>query len=80
MGRNTLITDAEKADAIAGKFAESHNNAMIANLVQASCSALQDVGLNNDASTYTSPREIRAFIKRLRNGKASGGNAVNNSL
>jgi hypothetical protein len=52
MGRNTLITDAEKADVIAGKFAESHNNAMIsllANLVQSSCSAL----LNNDASTYT---------------------------
>jgi hypothetical protein len=83
IGGNTLITDAEKADAIAGKFAESHNNAMIsplANLVQASCSALQDGGLNNDASTYTSPREIRAIIKRLRNGKAPGGDAVNNSL
>jgi hypothetical protein len=72
MGGNTSITDAEKADAIAGKFAESHNNAMIsplANLIQASCSAFQDGGLNNDASTYTSPREIRAIIKRLRNGK-----------
>jgi hypothetical protein len=78
-----LITDAEKVDAIAGIFAESHNNAMISplvNLVQASCSAFQGGGLNNNTSTYTSPREIEAIIKRLRNGRAPGGDAVNNSL
>jgi hypothetical protein len=70
----TLITDAEKADAIASKFAESHNNTMISplsNIVPASCSVLRGDGFNTDASTSTSPREIKGVVKKLRNGKVA---------
>jgi hypothetical protein len=40
----------------------------------------QDGGFNTDTSTYTSPREIRNVVRRLRNGKAVGDDAINNSL
>jgi hypothetical protein len=49
MDEETLITDAEKAEAIASKFAESHNNTMISalsNMVRASCSVLRGGGFN----------------------------------
>jgi hypothetical protein len=71
----TLITNAEKADAIASKFAESHNNTTISPLsnmvVRASCSVLRCGGFNTDASTSTSPREIKDVVKKVRNGKVA---------
>jgi hypothetical protein len=51
VGGSTLITDAEKATAIADRFAESHDKAQISpltNIVRASCSVLQDGGFNTD--------------------------------
>jgi hypothetical protein len=45
----TLITDAEKVEAIASKFAESYNNTMVSpfrNMVRASCSVLRGGGFN----------------------------------
>jgi hypothetical protein len=83
VGGSTLITDTEKADAIADRFAESHNNSYISpltNIVRASCSVLQDGGFNTDASAYTSPWEIINVARGLRNGKASGYDVINNSL
>jgi hypothetical protein len=62
----TLIFDTEKTDAIASKFAESHNNTMLSplsNMVRASCYMLRGVSFNTDASTYTSPREIKGVDK-----------------
>jgi hypothetical protein len=78
-----LITDAEKADAIANKFTDSHNNNMsspLSNMVRANCSVLRGGGFNIDAAIYTSPREFKGFVKKLRNGKAPGGHAINNFL
>jgi hypothetical protein len=49
-----LITDAEKA-VIADRLAESLDNFQISpllNIVQASCSVLEDGGFNTDTSTY----------------------------
>jgi hypothetical protein len=78
-----LITDAEKAVAIADRFADSHDNSQISpltNVVQANCSVLQDGGFTTNTSTYTSPRVIRNVLRGLRNGKARGDDAINNSL
>jgi hypothetical protein len=61
MDEKSLITDTEKADAIASKLAESHNNTMISSLsimVRASCSVLERGGFNTDALTNTFPRDI----------------------
>jgi hypothetical protein len=79
----STITDAEKAAAIADRFAESHDNSQISsltNIVRASYSVLQDGGFNTDTFTYTSPREIRNVVRGLRNGKVPGDDAINNSL
>jgi hypothetical protein len=79
----TLITDSEKANAIASKFSLAHENSMQSDLsatVQDSCFILNDNAFNNDSSTYTSPREIRNIIKKLKNGKAPGCDGVPNIL
>jgi hypothetical protein len=81
--KKNLITDTEKADAIASKFAESHNSTIISSLsimVRASCSVLEGGGFNTDASTYTFPREIKGVIGNLRGNKTPGDNAFNNFL
>jgi hypothetical protein len=44
--------------------------------VQDSCSALYSDVFNDDFSSYTSSREIKNIINRLRNGKAPGGDGV----
>jgi hypothetical protein len=51
-------------------------------MVRASFSVLRGGGFNTDALTYTSPREIKGVVKKLRNGKAPGpgGDAINNIL
>jgi hypothetical protein len=64
----TLITDAEKPEAITSKFAKSHNNTMISplcNKVRPSCSVLRGAEIRG-------PREIKGVVKKLRNGKAPG--------
>jgi hypothetical protein len=61
----TLITDAEKADAIAHTFAESHNKTMISplrNMVRASVLCFKVVV--STPMPYTSPREIKGFVKK----------------
>jgi hypothetical protein len=39
-------------------------------MVRASSFVLQGGGFNTDASTYTSPSDIKGVVKKLRNGKA----------
>jgi hypothetical protein len=48
--------------------------------VQDSCSALNSDVFTDDFSPYTSPREIKNIIKKLRNGKAPGCDDVPNIL
>jgi hypothetical protein len=54
----------------------------LSNMVRASCSVLRGGGFNTNASTFTSPREIKDVVKKLRNGKApmQGGDAINNFM
>jgi hypothetical protein len=40
-------------------------------MVRAICSVLRGGGFNTDASTSTSPREIKDFVKKVRNGKVA---------
>jgi hypothetical protein len=56
----TLITNAEKADDIGNKFAESHNNTMIS-----------PGGFNTDSSTYTSPRDLKGVVKKTEKRQGS---------
>jgi hypothetical protein len=79
----TLIKESEKANAIASKFSLAHENSLHSDQlvsVQDSCSALYSDVFNCDSSSYTSPREIRNIIKKLKNGKALRGDGVPNIL
>jgi hypothetical protein len=63
----TLITESERANDIASKFSLAHENSLHSDQsasVQDSCSA----------------REIKNIIKKLKNGKAPGGDVVSNIL
>jgi hypothetical protein len=41
---------------------------------------LQGGGFQIDASSYTSPHEIKGVMEQLRNGKPAGGDAIINFL
>jgi hypothetical protein len=78
-----LITDPEKANAIAAKFHQSHVNTMVSPLttqVEQSCSELENHGFNDNPASYTSPREIKNVIKKLKKGKAPGCDEIPNIL
>jgi hypothetical protein len=77
----TLLTESEKANAIASKFSLAHKNPLHSDYcasVQESCCPLYSEVFNCDSSSYTSPREIKNIIKKLKNGKALGGDGVPN--
>jgi Reverse transcriptase (RNA-dependent DNA polymerase)/Endonuclease-reverse transcriptase len=79
----TLITEQEKAEAIADKFSMAHENTSQSPLnasVVDSCSVLHVNEFNVDPSALTSPREVKKIIKKLKNGKAPGFDGVPNIL
>jgi hypothetical protein len=81
MDELTLITESEKANAIASKFFLAHENLLHSEQsasVQDNCSALYSDVFSDDSASYTSPREIKDIIKKLKNGKAPGGDGVPN--
>jgi hypothetical protein len=61
--KTTLITEFEKANAIASKFSLAHKNSDV---------------FSDDSSSYTSPRDIKHIIKKLKNGKAPDYDGVPN--
>jgi hypothetical protein len=77
----TLITEQEKASAIAEKFSRTHENTLqfpLGAVVGESCSVLHDDMFNVNPSAVTSPREVRKAIKRLKSCKAPGFDGVPN--
>jgi len=67
---NYLLTGQEKADAIASVFSNAHLNLEFSNLesaVEEGCSVLSNTDFNVDPSSFTSPREIKKIIKKLKN-------------
>jgi hypothetical protein len=79
----TFITESEKANAMASKFFLVHENSLHSDQsasVQKSCSTLYSDVFNDDSSAYMSPQEIKNIIKKLKNGKAPGGDGVPNIL
>jgi hypothetical protein len=69
----TLKTESEKIDAIASKFSLVHDNTLLSEL---------STSFNDDPSsyTYTSLREIKNLIKKLKSGKTTGCDEVPNML
>jgi hypothetical protein len=70
----TLITESEKANAMASKFSLAHENFLHSDQsisVQDSYSALYSDVFNGDSSSYTSPREIKNIIKKLKKWKGT---------
>lgn len=79
----TLLTGPEKASAIATVFSRAHNNTMQSSLeaiVEEGCSTLHSDEFNLNASTLTSPRELKNIIKKFKNGKAPGFDGIPNIL
>jgi hypothetical protein len=78
--RVTLITERDKAKAIAVKFPRAHENTSQSPLhatIEVSCSGLHNNGFNvNNLSALTSPKEVKKIIKKLKNGKAPGFDGV----
>lgn len=80
-----LFTDEEKANEIANHFSNSHlltiNNISSMDLnVSQEINNLDFESSNTDRSTYVTPREIFAVLKRLKSGKASGFDGILNIL
>jgi hypothetical protein len=61
----TLLTESEKANAIASKFSLAHENSDV---------------FSDDSSSYTSPLEIKNIIKKLKDGQAPDCDGVPNRL
>jgi hypothetical protein len=79
----TLLTGPKKAETIASKFSAAHNNTMsspLEDIVEDGCSVLENNEFNLEASTLTSPREIKKIIKNLKNCKAPGFDNIPNIL
>jgi hypothetical protein len=79
----TLITESEKAFAIASKFSLAYENSLHSDQfasVQDNYFDLYSDVFNSNSSSYTSPREIKNIIKKLKNGKAPDGDGVPNIL
>jgi hypothetical protein len=75
----TLITEQEKASAIAEKFSRAHENTVqspLSAVVGESCSFLHDDRFNVNPSALTSPRDVRKAIRRQKSGKTPGFDGV----
>jgi hypothetical protein len=72
----TLITNAIKI--FLGSKNSLHSDQYAS--VKGSCSAPNSDVFSDDSSSYTSPREIKNIIKKLKKGKAPGGNGDPNIL
>jgi len=81
-----LFTDEEKVNSIANTFEQSHSltshlkHSIDAKVKQFNKQLLNDKQVNLDASTYTSPKEIKAIIKKLKSFKAPGLDGIQNIL
>lgn len=83
----TLVTEQEKAECLAGKFAENHNTTLdqpvtkkldkeVNQLIARLRSSAEP---NTDPRTLTSPSEVSMIIRRLKNSKAPGADLVRNA-
>lgn len=85
-GDNFLFTDAEKANAVSSSFERSHSfTANYKHSIDIEVNRFNKRLLENDqsildASTYTTPNEIKAIIKKLKSFKAPGFDKVQNIL
>jgi hypothetical protein len=78
-----LITEQEKASALAEKFSRAHENAVqspLSAVVGKNCSVLRDDSFNIDFAAFTSLREVSKAIKRLKSCKAPGFDGVPNII
>lgn len=80
---NIIMTDVEKANAIANEFVKSHtltqnlSNALVINNVKLS---LESIRLSNDNSFVlkTTPNEIKSLLQSLKNRKSPGIDLITN--
>lgn len=82
---NILLTDTEKADAIANEFIKAHtltsnlSNSLIRNQVKATIDSLNSIPISNNIfSIRTSPSEIKSIIKHFKNKKSPGIDNISN--
>lgn len=81
-----MVSNKEKADALAANFAQAHNNTLASDprTVQEVNQTIEELSnfieMNIDPSTLTKPKEIREIIKRLKSKKSPGQDGVRNVM